>query len=221
MTALSRKQPWGQKYLGKITKRCSFSRAPEGLQKVQSLGLIAHANHHPGQQLFAESVICSRWTGQEMTFKSKIHKPFIDSLFCHQLLILPLPHSLLSAQIWPLTQLSFHSVSPALLFHFPATFAIFPDVQLNIKWFDRQNRHSPNHLFPINIHVEFLLTSRSYAHKCKWEWPFKWSLHLKVWQITFSSILTSNHIFHAAHPQQGCFCKIITFDMISIVHFCN
>lgn len=131
------------------------------------------------------------------------------------------PQLILSDQIWPLTQLSLHSDSPALQFHFPATFAIFPDVQLNIKWFDRQNVYSRNHLFPINIHVEFLLTSRSYVHKHKGVWPLKWSLHLKVWQITFSSILTSNHIFHAAHPQQGCFCKIITIDMISIVHFCN
>lgn len=195
MTALSRKQPSGQKYLSKITKRCSLPRAPEGLPKVQSLGLIAHA-----ATACTQCVICSRWTGQEMIFKSKIHEPFIDSFFCHQLLILPLPNSFLSAQIWPLTQLSFHSDSPALLFHFPAAFAIFPDVQLNIKWFDRQNMYSPNHLFPINIHVEFLLTSRSYAHTRKGGWPLKWSLHLKVWQITFSSTLTSNHIFHTARP---------------------
>lgn len=221
MTALSRKQLWGQKYLRRITKRCSFSRAPEGLQKVQSLGLIAHANHHSIQPLLAQSVICSRWTGQEVIVKSKIHEPFRDSFFCHQLLILPLPSSFLSAQIGPLTLLSFHLDSPALLFHFPAAFAIFPDVQLNIKWFDRQNMYSPNHLFPINIHVELLLTSRSYAHTHKGGWPLKWSLHLKVWQITFSSILTSNPIFHAVHPQQGWFGKIITFDMISIVHLCN
>lgn len=107
----------------------------------------------------------------------------------------PLPNLFFSAQLWPLNQLPFHSHAPALLVHFPAAFAIFPDVQLNIKWIDRQNMYSPNHLFPINIHVQLLLTRKSYAHTWKGGWPLKWSLHLKVRLISPASTLTRNQSF--------------------------
>lgn len=135
-------------------------------------------------------------------FKSKNNEPFIDSLLPSTLSSSPLPNLFFSAQIWPLKQLSSHCHAPALLFQFPAVFAIFPDVQLNIKWFDRQNMYSPNHLFPINIHMEFLLTSKSYAHTWKGGWPLKWSLHLKVWPITFLPTLTSHQVFHPTYPHR-------------------
>lgn len=213
----------GGKVFNKTTKRCSFSRAPEKLHKVQPLSPILYANHPSVQQLLPRSVWSAVYgLDSRRYFKSKkqwaIYRFF---LLPSTLNSSPLPNLFFSTQIWPLKQLSFYSYTPALLFHFPAAFAIFPDVQLNIKWFDRQNMYSPNHSFPINIHVEFLLISKTYAHTWKRGWPLKRSLHLKVWLITFSSTLTSNQIFHPAHPQQGCFCKMITFDVISIVHLCN